>query len=557
MIDYENLPQLIVALDSTDDTANYVHINDVKEDMVYYCPCCKGVVKPRAYKQDKDYQVQPHFYHESGGCSEETYVHYICKNWLFVKGCKFVVNGVEYEVKDAEPEVTLHTDFGDYIPDILVTTTTDKIFYFEIRNTNKKTELYIPKWDALGNDVVEVDVRKFVNQKYVNQIPVFDLIYSEGECFIKTYTHKEYDDVIAKRKMEWKRQDKINYKIQWERLDWFWNTLQDYYCMKAGANDVVEIFSRLEFEDMEMCLNVIHKHKPTDKLLEEKCIEINNSIFDEKIKELGIKLSKISPRVFCIKEKIIENISREITINTSWTPHIKGIRFLQLILDKLLDNNIKNRIIYNINNVEEKYKKYLKDMTINNGIIHFLLPAYPYLSCRLYFLKIFDLTSDYQFNNVFIKYEEDCKKAEKEKIEEEKRKKQFYEEEKRKILLNNEIVEKQRKLYEPEIQGVVEKINNCSNHAWKCEYQWVDVASSLLGYWKYKKEVQITITFIDGGHSRLIFTFDNLKHEALILELTKSMNSILKYNGLVTCRRKRRFCVDSALSRVLFVRGGE
>ena len=49
----KDLPQLIVALDSLNDDANYVHILDAKENTNYYCPCCKGIVKPRAYKKDK------------------------------------------------------------------------------------------------------------------------------------------------------------------------------------------------------------------------------------------------------------------------------------------------------------------------------------------------------------------------------------------------------------------------------------------------------------------------------------------------------------------------
>ena len=89
--------------------------------------------------------MQQHFYHTDGGCSEETFVHYICKTWLFEKGCRFIVCDIEYEVKNIEVEKTLHTSFGDYRPDIIVTSTIGKIFYFEIRTTNKKTEHFIPK----------------------------------------------------------------------------------------------------------------------------------------------------------------------------------------------------------------------------------------------------------------------------------------------------------------------------------------------------------------------------------------------------------------------------
>ena len=258
-----DLPQLIVALDSLNDDANYVHILDAKENTNYYCPCCKGIVKPRAYKKDKNYQVQAHYYHETGGCNEETFVHYICKTWLFEKGCKFIVNDTQYEVENIEVEKTLHTSFGDYRPDIIVTTTVGKVFYFEIKTTNKKTELYAPKWDELGNDVVEVDTRYFINQKYKNDIPVFNLIYSDGECFIKSYSRNEYEDIIAKRKLEWKRQDKLNYKIKWEQLDWFWEYLQDYYAENCNIDVVCNQFSKLDFSDQKFICSKLNstKHK--------------------------------------------------------------------------------------------------------------------------------------------------------------------------------------------------------------------------------------------------------------------------------------------------------
>lgn len=260
----KDLPQLIVALDSLNDDANYVHILDAKENTNYYCPCCKGIVKPRAYKKDKNYQVQAHYYHETGGCNEETFVHYICKTWLFEKGCKFIVNNVKYEVENINIEKTLYTSFGDYIPDIIVTTTVGKIFYFEIKTTNKKTELYAPKWDELGNDVVEVDTRYFINQKYKNDIPVFNLIYSDGECFIKSYSRNDYEDIIAKRKLEWKRQDKINYKIKWEQLDWFWEYLQTYYKDKCDIEVLCEQFFKLDFSDQKFICTKLNTKKHRD-----------------------------------------------------------------------------------------------------------------------------------------------------------------------------------------------------------------------------------------------------------------------------------------------------
>ena len=170
-----------------------------------------------------------------------------------MSGCKFIVNEIIYEVDTVETEKTLHTSFGDYRPDIIVTTTSGKIFYFEIRVTNRKTELYAPKWDELGNDVVEVDTRYFINQKYKNDIPVFDLIYSEGNCYIKSYTRKDYDHLIGTRKVEWKRQGKLDYKFQWERLDWFWNALSEYKKDASKKDSVIESFSAMDISDRIWC----------------------------------------------------------------------------------------------------------------------------------------------------------------------------------------------------------------------------------------------------------------------------------------------------------------
>ena len=272
--------------------------------MEYYCPCCKGLIKPRAYKKDVNYQVQPHFYHETGGCNEETFVHYICKTWLFEKGCKFFVNNTEYEVEDVSTEKTLHTSFGDYRPDIIVTTVSGKIFYFEIRATNRKTEHYIPKWDELGNDVVEVDTRYFINQKCKNDTPTFNLIYSEGECFIKSYTRNDYDITIALRKLQWKRQDKLNYKIQWERLDWFWNTMQKYKQNQASDEDVLCEFIKMDYSDKIWCFDNL-KNKSCVSLKDKFREHINSCFFEmldnlENLYDVKINYNHKSPLIYII-----------------------------------------------------------------------------------------------------------------------------------------------------------------------------------------------------------------------------------------------------------------
>lgn len=303
----KDLPQLIVALDSLNDDANYVHILDAKENTDYYCPCCKGIVKPRAYKKDKNYQVQAHYYHETGGCNEETFVHYICKTWLFEKGCKFIVNNIQYEVENIEIEKTLHTSFGDYRPDIVVTTTVEKIFYFEIKTTNKKTELYAPKWDELGNDVVEVDTRYFINQKYKNGIPKFNLIYSDGVCFIKSYSRTDYEGTIAKRKLEWKRQDKLNYKIQWERLDWFWIEMQKYIVGESTDENVLESFNKLDYSDKLWCYYTIKRKscvdlkEPFKNNINQHFLNMLDSLKNDKI---SILLKQVSPKIYEVQCRI-------------------------------------------------------------------------------------------------------------------------------------------------------------------------------------------------------------------------------------------------------------
>ncbi|WP_099467768.1 hypothetical protein [Konateibacter massiliensis] len=214
------------------------------------------------------------------------------------------MNNTEYEVEDVSTEKTLHTSFGDYRPDIIVTTVSGKIFYFEIRTTNRKTEQYIPKWDELGNDVVEVDTRYFINQKCKNDISVFNLIYSDGDCFIKTYTRNDYDSTIALRKIEWKRQDKLNYKIQWERLDWFWNAIQKYKNGENTDENVLAYFDKLDYSDKLWCYYSIKKKSCID-LKELFKNNINHYFFDMldsfKDKKIVYALKQVSPKIYEIQ----------------------------------------------------------------------------------------------------------------------------------------------------------------------------------------------------------------------------------------------------------------
>ena len=223
-------------------------------------------------------------------------------------GCKFIVNGITYEVDTVETEKTLYTSFGDYRPDIIVTATSGKIFYFEIRVTNRKTELYAPKWDELENDIVEVDTRYFINQKYNDSIPTFDLIYSEGKCYIKSYTRKDYDHLIGTRKVEWKRQSKLDYKIQWERLDWFWNALSEYKKDESKKDSVIESFGAMDISDRIWCYQNI-KGKSCVDIKQELAENINQYHFDiinnlfsnTPINNITVDFRHVSPLIYEIR----------------------------------------------------------------------------------------------------------------------------------------------------------------------------------------------------------------------------------------------------------------
>ena len=48
MDNFEYLPQLIVAYDGDDEFANLIHVQKANKDNNYLCPCCGGIIKPRA-----------------------------------------------------------------------------------------------------------------------------------------------------------------------------------------------------------------------------------------------------------------------------------------------------------------------------------------------------------------------------------------------------------------------------------------------------------------------------------------------------------------------------
>jgi len=298
------VPMLIVSINKDGE---YIHIRKANNEDEYKCPCCGAKIKARAMESDK---VQPHFYHSEGSeCNKENIAHWIYKNWLFNSGCKFIINkdGIneEYQVNSIDIEKLYNTKFGVYKPDITVTTSCGKIIYFEINYSNKKdVDDYFCKWNELGNDVVEVNVRELINADLNHSTPTFSVIYSDGD-YLKKYEKKSRDDIYRNTIKVYKEavaeSDYENCKRRFEQLDWFWIILQKYKLMKISEDEVLTHYSQLNLEDMTFCYLIAKRLKCFT--LQNKFIKINNTIFMKETEFLDISpFSKIeiiqeSPRI--------------------------------------------------------------------------------------------------------------------------------------------------------------------------------------------------------------------------------------------------------------------
>jgi hypothetical protein len=132
-------------------------------------------------------------------------------------------------------------------------------------SSRKYEEEYFDKWSELNNDVVEVDIKKLYRLSYTTDIPEFDVIYHNGVCTCK-YEKQSRSSTYYKTIGNYKRENKFTPdKIhQIEKLDWFWAELQRY---KKGITDkekVVELFSYLDIEERDICIEIVRKTKCID-----------------------------------------------------------------------------------------------------------------------------------------------------------------------------------------------------------------------------------------------------------------------------------------------------
>ena len=367
---FEYLPQLIVAYDGNDEFANLIHVKKADKDNNYFCPCCGGTVKPRALDSTKE---QSHYYHITGKCTKESQLHFFCKNWLFKEGSKFYVEDKLFVVESIEIEKPYETPFGKYIPDVTVHTTAGTDIYFEMFFTNRKTgDDYFCKWDYLGNDVVEVNIKEYMFKTDVNTIPIFTYLYHDGNCYSKPYIKRDlYANTIARIKRELTRQKVLNYKARIEQLDWFWQEIRN----NKSKEDILETLSKMEYDDMVSCYEIIKRKQCVSYLKNDVLDMINQKVISDVRKKLDLPhddniyfdLEHIKGRTYEAGIRL-DIKTGHIIYNKVYAPHdywcsfdtLKGfpkIVFSKNILNsdeiKILDND-KNKLCDIYKNIQQK-----------------------------------------------------------------------------------------------------------------------------------------------------------------------------------------------------------
>lgn len=361
---FEYLPQLIVAYDGNDEFANLIHVKKADREKDYFCPCCGGTVKPRALDSNKE---QSHYYHKTGKCTKESQLHFFCKNWLFEEGSKFYIDDELFEVASIEIERKYSTPFGDYKPDITVHTKSGKTIYFEMFFTNRKTgDDYFCKWEFLGNDVVEVNIKEYMFKTDITTIPSFTYLYHDGVCYSKPYVKRDlYANTIARIKHELTRQKVLNYKARIEQLDWFWQEIRN-----NTRESILDIVSKMEYEDMVSCYEIIKRKQCVSYLKEDILNMINQKVISDvreslelptDDKDIFFDLEHIRGRTYRAGIRLnfkSEHITHNIlyTPNNYWCSFERLNGFPKIVFSKNIMN--KNELIISEGNIDDLKKIY-------------------------------------------------------------------------------------------------------------------------------------------------------------------------------------------------------
>ena len=369
---FEYLPQLIVAYDGNDEFANLIHVKKANKDNNYFCPCCGGNVKPRALDSTKE---QSHYYHVTGKCTKESQLHFFCKNWLFDEGSKFYVDDSLFEVESIEIEKPYDTPFGKYIPDVTVHTTTGIDIYFEMFFTNRKTgDDYFCKWDYIGNDVVEVNIKEYMFKTDADTIPTFTYLYHDGNCYSKPYIKRDlYANTIARIKRELTRQKVLNYKARIEQLDWFWQEIRN----NKSREEILNVISEMDYEDMISCYEIIKRKQCVSYLKNDVLNMINQKVISEVREELDLPydenvyfdLEHIKGRTYKIGIRLDINTDH-IIYNKMYIPYDNSIRkFPKIVFSKNILN--KDEIVLIESDIKKINDKYEEVLQIKENILEY------------------------------------------------------------------------------------------------------------------------------------------------------------------------------------------
>lgn len=364
------LPILIVAKNSE---GNFVHVRDADKDNSYTCPCCNSSVKIRAVNSKK---IQPHFYHsDSNGCPEETIMHWLYKNWLFEQGCQFKVNDKIYKVQEVLIEKVFSTKYGNYIPDIHVTTESGKQFFFEINYSNKKNSLFADKWTELGVDVIEVDVKKLIYSSYSSSTPEFEPIFSEGRYVGKYETKNKKDiyinDIVVRKTIASENIERVC------KLERFWQAVEQYHIDNIDSSELVSCVTHQSLDDSIWCYMLLTRLKCCrNDVLSMMAEQINKMIIIDAL-ENNIDIIEDMPIKY--SEKISSN--RHLTISFYFTDVINQYSFIRVVeakyvtqcnLVKVLRENIRCSLLVlksywdSYKSIKNKFSRYIGtgDLTI-------------------------------------------------------------------------------------------------------------------------------------------------------------------------------------------------
>lgn len=264
------------------DKHQMVHITQITPENkleYYYCVACGEIIVACAIGDDK--KVRPYFRHLNKDKCTESIIHLCCKEWLFVNGKKvnMIINNIKHEFicKSVEIEKRINTPFGDYIPDITITTEADEQIFVEINYSNKKDEDYCEKWEYLKCPVIEVDAKKMYESKYWNVDLDLNAIFYNGE-FTENFHEKNQRNLYYNLKTDYiKSFRSINYdKALCQKIYWFWEETIKYNHNEITREDLLEWFNTLEMREMAYCVAFIESRKCIDIKDELSNICVNN-----------------------------------------------------------------------------------------------------------------------------------------------------------------------------------------------------------------------------------------------------------------------------------------